>query len=122
MGKRRVLGITKECEHRTVLVLKIVLGNLWFYIPVSVLAKDLVEIDPALPTVVPAKSGRHLKALMHYVSLVALEGSGFLQLVHGMRKHEDRKVPQCPLISYPLVLMYSGDIGVVTSVVLHGEM
>ena len=39
-----------------------------------------------------------------------------------MRKHEDRKVPQGSLISDPLVLMYSGGIGVVTGVVLCGYM
>ena len=59
---------------------------------------------------------------MHYESLVALEGSGILQLVHKMREHEDRKVSQCPLVGYPLVLMYSGGIGIITGVVLRGEM
>ena len=86
------------------------------------LTGDLLEIDPALPAVVPAESGRYLKALVHYESPVALEGSGILQLVHKMREHEDCKVSQCPLISYPPVLMYSGGIGIITGVVLRGEM
>ena len=59
---------------------------------------------------------------MYYESPVALEGSGILQLVHKVRKHEDRKVPQCPLVGYPPVLMYSGSIGVITGVVLRGYM
>ena len=44
------------------------------------------------------------------------------QLVYKMREHEDCKVPQCPLVCYPPVLMYSGGIGIVTGVVLHGDM
>ena len=91
---------------------EIILGDLWYLVPVGILTGDLLEIDPALPTVVPAESGCHLKALVHYESPVALEGSGILQLVHKMRKHEDRKVPQCPLVGYPPVLMYSGSIAV----------
>ena len=59
---------------------------------------------------------------MHNESPVALEGPGILQLVHKMRKHEDRKVPQCSLVGYPPVLMYSGSIGVVAGVVLRGYM
>ena len=51
-----------------------------------------------------------------------LNGPGILQLVYKMREHEDCKVSQCPLIRYPLVLMYSGRIGVVTGVVLRGDM
>ena len=39
-----------------------------------------------------------------------------------MREHENHKVPQCPLIGYPLVLMYSGGIGIVTGIVLRGNM
>ena len=101
---------------------EIVLGDLWYLVPVGILTGGLLEIDPALPTMVPAKSGRHLKAFMHYESPVALDGSRILQLVHKMRKHENRKVPQCPLIGYPLVLMYSGGIGVITGVVLCGYM
>ena len=104
MGERRVLSITQECEHRTVLVSEIVLGDCWYLVLVGILTGDL-EIDPALPMVVPAESGRYLKALVHYESPVALEGSGILQLVHIVREHEDRKVPQCPLIGYPPVLM-----------------
>ena len=122
MGECRVLSITQECECQTILVPEIVLGDLWYLVPVSILTGDLLEIDPALPTMVPAKSSHHLKALMHYESPVALEGSGILQLVHKMRKHEDRKVPQCPLISYLPVLMYSGGIGVIAGIVLRGYM
>ena len=105
VGEHQVLSVTQECECRTVLVSKIVLGDCWYLVPVGILTGDLLEIDPALPTVVPAKSGRYLKALMHYESLVALKGSGILQLVHIMREHENRKVPQCPLIGYSPVLM-----------------
>ena len=122
MGECRVLSITKECECQTVLVSEIVLGDCWYLVPVSILTGDLLQIDPALPTVVPAESGHYLKALMHYESLVALEGSGIIQLVHKMRQHEDRKVSQCPLVGYPLVLMYSGRIGIITGIVLRGEM
>ena len=61
-----------------------------------------------LPMVVPAESSRYLKALVHYESPVALKGSEILQLVYK--------------VSYPLVLMYSGRIGIVTGVVLRGEM
>ena len=120
MGERRILSITQECERQTVLVSEIVLGDLWYLVPVGILTGDLLEIDLALPTVVPAESGCHLKALVHYESPVALEGSGILQLVHKMRKHEDRKVPQCPLVGYSPVLMYSGGIGVITGIVLCG--
>ena len=122
MGERLVLSITQECERRTILVSEIVLGDCWYLVPVGILTGDLLEIDPALPTVVPAESGRYLKALVHYESPVALEGSGILQLVHKMREHEDRKVSQCPLVGYPPVLMYSGGIGIITGVVLCGEM
>ena len=99
---------------------EIVLGDLWYLVPVGILTGDLLEIDPALPMVVPAESSRHLKALVHYESPVPLEGSRILQLVHKMRKHKDRKVPQCPLVGYPPVLMYSGSIGIVTGVVRYG--
>ena len=122
MGECQVLSITQQCECRTVLVSEIVLGDCWYLVPVSILTGDLLEIDPALPTVVPAESSHYLKALMHYESPVALEGSRILQLVHMMGEHEDCKVPQCPLIGYPLVLMYSGGIGIITGVVLRGEM
>ena len=122
MGERRVLSVTQECECRTVLVLEIILGNCWYLIPVGILTGDLLEIDLALPMVVPAESGRYLKALVHYESPLALKGSEILQLVHIMREHEDRKVPQCPLVGYPSVLMYSGGIGIITGVVLRGEM
>ena len=122
VGECWVLSITQECECRTVLVSEIVLGDCWYLVPVGILTGDLLEIDLALPTVVPAESGHYLKALVHYQSPVALEGSGILQLVHMMREHEDRKVPQCPLISYPLVLMYSSGIAIITGIVLCGEM
>ena len=101
---------------------EIILGDLWYFVPVGILTGDLLEVDPALPMMVPAESGRYLKLLMHYESLVALEGSGILQLVHKVRKHEDRKVPQCFFVGYLPVLMYSGGIGVITGVVLHGYM
>ena len=81
-----------------------------------------LEIDPALPMVVLAESGHYLKALVHYESLVALEGSGILQLVHKMREHEDCKVSQCPLVGYPLVLIYSGGIGIIMGIALCSEM
>ena len=122
MGKCQVLSVTQECECQTVLVSEVILGNCWYLVPVSILTGDLLEIDPALPMVVPAKSSRYLKALMHYESPVALEGSGILQLVHKMREHEDRKVSQCPLIGYLPVLMYSGGIGIIMGIVLHGKM
>ena len=122
MGEHQVLSVTQECECQTVLVSEIVLGDCWYLVPVSILTGDLLEIDPTLPTVVSAESGHYLKALVHYESPVALEGSGILQLVHMMREHEDRKVPQCPLIGYPPVLMYSSRIGIITGVVLHGEL
>ena len=122
MGERQILSVTQECECWTVLVLEIVLGDLWYLVPVGILTGDLLEIDPVLPTMVLAESGCHLKALMHYESPVALEGSGILQLVHKMRKHEDCKVPQCPLVGYAPVLMYSCSIGVIMGVVLHGYM
>ena len=101
---------------------EIILADLWYFVSVGVLTGDLLEVDPALPTIVPAKSGRHLEAFMCDESPVALEGPRILQLVHRMRKHEDRKVPQCPLIGYPPVLMYSGSVGIVTGIVLHGYM
>ena len=122
MGERQVLSITQESECRTVLVPEIILADLWYFVPVGILTGDLLEIDPVLSTMVPAKSGCHLKALMCNESLVALEGPGILQLVHRIRKHEDRKVPQCSLVGYLPVLMYSGGKGVVTGVVLHGYM
>ena len=122
MGECRVLSITQECECQTVLVSEIIFGDCWYLVPVGILTGDLLEIDPALPMVVLADSSRYLKALVHYQSSVALKGSGILQLVHMMREHEDHKVLQCPLVSYPLVLMYSGGIAVITGVVLHCEM
>ena len=101
---------------------EIILGDLWYFVPVSILTGDLLEVDPALPMMVPAESSRYLKAFMHYKGPVTLEGSGILQLVHKVRKHEDRKVPQYSLVGYPSVLMYSGSIGVITGVVLRGYM
>ena len=122
MGECRILSITQECECQTVLMPEIILGDLWYFVPVSILTGDLLEVDPALPTMLPAESSRYLKAFMHYEGTVALKGFGILQLVHKVRKHEDLKVPQCSLIGYPLVLMYSSGIGVITGVVLHGYM
>ena len=104
MGKRWVLGITEECERRTVLMPEILLRHCRHLVPVGILTFLLVT-HPALPPVVPAKSCHYLKALVHHESLVALEGPGTLQVVHIMREHEDRKVPQCPLIGYMPVLM-----------------
>ena len=101
---------------------EIILGDLWYFVPVGILTGSLLEVDPALPTMVPAECGHYLKAFMHYEGPMALKGSGILQLVYKMRKHEDRKVPQCSLIGDPSVLMYSGGIGVVMGVVLRGYM
>ena len=104
MGERRVLGVTKEHEHRTVLMPEIVLRYCRHLVPVGILTFLLVTYLALLP-VVPAKSCHYLKALMHHESPVALEGPRTLQVVHVMREHEDRKVPQCPLIGYMPVLM-----------------
>ena len=104
MGERRVLGVTEECECRTVLMPEIVLGYCRHLVPVGILTFLLVT-HPALPPVILAKSCRYLKALVHHKSPVALKGPGTLQVVHVMREHEDRKVPQCPLVGYMLVLM-----------------
>ena len=84
--------------------------------------EDLLEISPALPTVVTAECSRYLQALVRYESPVAFDGPGVLQLVYKVTEHEDRKVPQCPLVGYPPVLMYSGRIGIVIGVVLRGKM
>ena len=59
---------------------------------------------------------------MHNQSPVALEGTGTLQLVHVVREHEDRKVPQCSLVRYPPVLMQSGRQCVITHVVFSSVM
>ena len=53
---------------------------------------------------------------------MALDRPGVLQLVYKVREHEDRKVPQCPLVAYLPVLMYSSRIGIVTGIVLRGKM
>ena len=118
----RVLSITQEHECQAVLEPVIALDDCWYFVPVSIFTRDLLEIDPALSTVVMTECGRYLKALVHYESLVALDGPGVLQLVYKVREHEDRKVPQCPLVAYPPVLVYSGGIGIVTGIVLRGEM
>ena len=118
----RVLSITQECECQTLLKSVITFGDCWYLVPVGIFTGDLLEIDPALPTVVMAECGRYMKALMHYESPVALDGPRVLQLVYKVREHEDRKVPQCPLVAYPPVLVYSSGIGIVTGVVLRGEM
>ena len=39
-----------------------------------------------------------------------------------VREHEDRKVPQSPLVAYPPVLVYSGGISIVTDVILCSDM
>ena len=122
MSIHRVLSVTQECECRAVLKSEIALGDCWYLVPVGIFTGDLLEIDPALPTVVMAECGRYLQALVHYESPVALDGPGVLQLVYQVREHEDRNVPQCPLIGYPPVLMYSGGIGIVTGIVLRGDM
>ena len=114
MGICRVLSVTQEHECRAVLKSVIALGNCWYLVPVSIFTGDLLEIDPVLPMVVPAESGRYLKALVHYESPVALNRPGVLQLVYKVRDHEDCKVPQCPLVAYWLVLVYSGRISIVT--------
>ena len=101
---------------------EIILGDLWYFVPVGILTGSLLEVDPALPMMVLAESSCYLKAFMHYKGPVALKGCGILQLVHKMRKHEDRKVPQCSLVGDPSVLMYSGCIGVIMGLVLCGYM
>ena len=122
MSIRRILSITQECECRAVLKSEIARGDCWYLVPVGIFTGDLLEIGPVLPTVVTAECGHYLQALMPYESLVALDGPGVLQLVYKVREHEGRKVPQCPLIGYLPVLMYSGGIGIVTGVVLCSEM
>ena len=77
MGKRQVLSITQERECRAVLKSVVALGDCWYLVPVSIFTGDLLEIDLALPTVVTAECGHYLKALVHYESLVALEGPEF---------------------------------------------
>ena len=104
VGEHQVLGITEERECRTVLTPEIVLGYYRHLVPVGILTLLLVT-HLALPPVIPAKSCRYMKALVHHESSVALEGPRTLQVVHIMREHEDRKVPQCPLIGYTPVLM-----------------
>ena len=118
----RVLSVTQECECRAVLKSEIALGDCRYLVPVGIFTGDLLEIGPALPAVVTAKCSHYLQVLVHYESPVALDGPGVLQLMYKVREHEDRKVPQCPFVGYPLVLMYSGGIGIVTDVVLRSEM
>ena len=118
----RVLSVTQELECRAVLELVVTLGDCWYFVPVSIFTRGLLEIDQALPTVVMTECGHYLKALVHYESLVALNEPGVLQLVYKVREHEDRKVPQSPLIAYLPVLVYSGGISIVTGVILHSEM
>ena len=92
MGERQILGTPEKCECQTVLMPEIVLRYCQHLVPVGILT-FLLMTHPALPPVVPAKSGCYLKALVYHESPVALEGSRALQLVHIMREHEDRKVP-----------------------------
>ena len=81
-----------------------------------------MKVDPALPTVVTTKCSRYLQALVRYENPVALSGPRTLQLVYKVREHEDRKVPQSPLIVYLPVLVYSGGISIVTDVILRSDM
>ena len=59
VGEHWVLGATKECESRTVLVWEIVLGDRRYFIPVTILIFLLVA-HLALPPVIAAEGGRHL--------------------------------------------------------------
>ena len=70
MGERQVLSVTQECECQTVLMPEIILGDLWYLVPVGILTGGLLEVDPALPTMVPADE-RPLPEGIH-----ALRGSG----------------------------------------------
>ena len=70
---RRVLSVTQECECRAVLKSEIALGDCWYLVPVGIFTGDLLEISPALPTVVTAECGCYLQALVHYESPVAFE-------------------------------------------------
>ena len=118
----QVLSVTQQRQYRAVLEPVVALGKSWYFVPVSIFTGDLLEIDPALPTVVTTKCGHYLQALMHYESPVALNRPGVLQLVYKVREHEDRKVPQSPLVAYSPVLVYSGGISIVMDVILRSEM
>ena len=59
---------------------------------------------------------------MRYENPVALSRPGALQLVYKVREHEDRKVPQSPLVAYPPVLVYSGGISIITDIILRSDM
>ena len=122
VGICRVLGITQQHQCQAVLKPKAALGDRPHFIPVSILTGNLLKVDPALPTVVTTKCRRYLQALVRYENLVALSRPGALQLVYEVREHEDRKVPQSPLIAYPPVLVYSGGISIVTDVILRSDM
>ena len=117
-----VLSITQECECWAVLKLEIALGDCWYLVPVGIFTGDLLEIGPALPMVVMPECGHYLQALVHYESPVAFHGPRVLELVYKVREHEDRQVPQCSLVGYPPVLMYSGRVGIVIGIVFRGEM
>ena len=122
VGICRVLGITQQCQCRAVLKPKVSLGDRRSFIPVSILAGYLLKVDPALPTVVTTECSHYLQALVHYENPLVLSRPGALQLVYKVREHEDRKVPQSPLVAYPLVLVYSGGISIVTDVILCSDM
>ena len=122
VGICRVLGITQQRQCRAVLKPKVTLGDHRSFIPVSILAGYLLKVDPALPMVVMTECSRYLQALMRYDNPVALSRPEALQLVYKVREHEDRKVPQSPLVAYLPVLVYSGGISIVTDVILHSDM
>ena len=122
MGICQVLGVTQQCQCRAVLKPKVALGDRWRFTPVSIFARYLMKVDPVLPTVVMTECSHYLQALVCYENLVALSGPGTLQLVYKVREHEDRKVPQSPLVAYPSVLVYSGGISIITDVILRSDM
>ena len=122
MGICRVCGITQQRQCRAVLKPKVALGDCRCFIPVSILTGYLLKVDPALPSVVTTECSRYLQALVRYENPEALSRPGALQLVYEVREHEDRKVPQSPLIAYPLVLVYSGGISIITDVILRSDM
>ena len=111
----RILSITQERECRAVLEPVVALGDCRYFVPVGISWRDLLKVDLALPLVETTEYSRYLQAPVHYESPVALNGPGVLQVVYKVREHEDRKVPQCPLVAYPPVLVYSGRIGIVTA-------
>ena len=81
-----------------------------------------MKVDPALPTVIMTECSHYLQALVCYENPVALSGPRTLQLVYKVREHEDRKVPQSPLIAYLPVLVYSSRMSIVTDIILRSDM